>query len=367
MTTAVTTTQDSPNALIALALENKADPEVLKKLMDLQERWEANQARKEYMEAMAEFKKKCPSVLKKNLKVDFTSAKGRTHYNYAGLGGIVAQITGMLSDAGLNASWQTHQDKDTVSVTCHITHSKGHRESTMLLGPMDDTGNKNRIQQIGSSVTYLQRYTLLALLGLATGEQDNDNTAGRDSIGMPVEKTSEAGHPADAAPTSTTAQGMIETVTSKNGTGKGGKPWTNYTLVINGERYGTFDAEIGKQAVELKKAGETVFIEWTQDGKYKTVTSIALCRVAPPTRPVGVDPNESVTSILDEVMTEIDKLEDDKVLLLRQKCKIDDAEMLEEVDEHRLKLLLSVVRGELSKTTEPKAKKTGKESQEELL
>jgi hypothetical protein len=51
---------------------------------------------------------------------------------------------------------------------------KGHHEETTLSSSPDDSGGKNSIQAIGSAVTYLQRYTLLALTGLATREQDND-------------------------------------------------------------------------------------------------------------------------------------------------------------------------------------------------
>ena len=40
----------------------------------------------------------------------------------------------------------------------------------------DDSGGKNAIQSIGSTVSYLQRYTILALAGLATREMDDDGS-----------------------------------------------------------------------------------------------------------------------------------------------------------------------------------------------
>jgi hypothetical protein len=51
-----------------------------------------------------------------------------------------------------------------------------------LSGEPDASGQKNKIQQVGSTVTYLQRYTLLALTGLATHDQDDD---GRGSEASP--------------------------------------------------------------------------------------------------------------------------------------------------------------------------------------
>lgn len=163
----------APNQLIALALERNADPTTLSKLMDLQERWEAGRARKAYVAAMTAFKQEAPAVLKKNDKVDFQSSKGRTAYNYANLGSIVQEITAVLGKHHLSASWSTDQKGPDVTVTCNITHAAGHRESVTLTGPIDESGNKNRIQAVGSTVTYLQRYTLLAALGLATGEDDD--------------------------------------------------------------------------------------------------------------------------------------------------------------------------------------------------
>jgi len=168
----------SPQGMIMLALKEKADPEVLNKLMDLQERWDAKEAKKAYVEAMSAFKQDAPAVIQKDAHVNFSTAKGNTSYSHATLGNIIIQITSMLSKHGLSASWETHQADAHVKVTCHVTHSQGHRESTSLNGPLDDSGSKNKIQQVGSTVTYLQRYTLLAALGLATMDQDGDGSQG---------------------------------------------------------------------------------------------------------------------------------------------------------------------------------------------
>jgi hypothetical protein len=186
----------NPEQLIALALERGADPGTLEKLMDLQERWETGQARKAYVQAMTGFKQEAPAVLAKTDKVDFSTAKGRTHYNYANLGSIVQEITAIMGKFSLSASWETNQtEKDEIVVTCHITHVAGYRESVTLRGPADESGNKNRIQAVGSTVTYLQRYTLLAALGLATGEDDDGRqgaTAGKTPI-TPPQRASEKG------------------------------------------------------------------------------------------------------------------------------------------------------------------------------
>jgi len=158
-----------PSALIQQALAAGSAPETLERLMALQERWEANEARRAYVVAMTAFKAQAPRIVKDKL-VSFSG----TQYKHATLGNVVSQISDALSRHGLSAAWSTAQEQGRVAVTCTITHERGHSESTTLTGAPDDSGKKNSIQQIGSTVTYLQRYTLLALTGLATYDQDDD-------------------------------------------------------------------------------------------------------------------------------------------------------------------------------------------------
>lgn len=65
-----------------------------------------------------------------------------------------------------------------IRVTCVLTHSRGHSERVWLQAARDDSGNKNSIQAVGSTVTYLQRYTLLAATGMAVQDQRDDDGAG---------------------------------------------------------------------------------------------------------------------------------------------------------------------------------------------
>ena len=49
--------QQAPSTMIELAISQGSDLEKLEKLLELQERWEKNEARKEFHRAMAAFKK----------------------------------------------------------------------------------------------------------------------------------------------------------------------------------------------------------------------------------------------------------------------------------------------------------------------
>ncbi len=170
--------QQTPSALLALAVQKDLDIEKLTKLMDLHERWEKNEAKKQYVAAITAFKQNPPKIVK-DMHVEFTTSRGKTSYNHASLGNVVASITEGLSQHQLTVNWSTQQTNGDISVTCSITHVGGHSENTNMTAPPDDSGGKNRIQAIGSTISYLQRYTLLAIVGLATNEFEDDGRAGK--------------------------------------------------------------------------------------------------------------------------------------------------------------------------------------------
>ena len=166
----------SPSALIELAISKGADLDKLEKLLTLQERYNAIEAKKAYNKAMAEFKA-CPPDIDKDRTVQYQPKEGKAvKYNHASLYNVTDKINSELSKHGLSASWSVQQN-GIISVTCRITHVKGHSEETTLSAPSDTSGSKNIIQAIGSTITYLQRYSLLSLTGLATHDQDDDGQA----------------------------------------------------------------------------------------------------------------------------------------------------------------------------------------------
>jgi hypothetical protein len=150
--------------------------ELAEKLMGLQERWERNQARKAFDNAMAEAKSEMPIIIK-DQTVDFSSQKGRTNYKYEDMAGLARQVDPILSKHGLSYRYRTSSDKESMTVTCIVSHRDGHSEENSLTAPNDLSGNKNAIQAIGSTQTYLQRYTLKAALGLAASKDDDAKSA----------------------------------------------------------------------------------------------------------------------------------------------------------------------------------------------
>ena len=172
----------TPATLLQLAVSQNADIDKLEKLMALQERWEAAEAKKAYVQAMTKFRAECPPIDKN---------KEGHNSKYATLPHTLALIKDDLSDNGLSHSWKTGQGENgLIEVTCCVTHNLGHQECTSMVANPDGSGSKNAIQAIGSAVTYLQRYTLFAILGLAAGDQDDDGKA--SSQGEPLDENQTA-------------------------------------------------------------------------------------------------------------------------------------------------------------------------------
>jgi len=170
---AVIETDNSPATIMLAAIEKGLDLEKVEKAMERQERWEANEAKKAFNQAMADFKTNPPEI-EKDKKVSYQAKGGTTSYSHASLANAAKKIGKALSAHGLSATWKTDQATGNVTVTCTITHAKGHSESTSLTAGPDESGSKNSIQAIGSTISYLERYTILALVGLATSDMDTD-------------------------------------------------------------------------------------------------------------------------------------------------------------------------------------------------
>ena len=163
----------TPMELIVRAQQSDVSLEKMEQLFNLQLRWEENEAKKAYFQAVARFKAVAVDIVKTK-RVKYTTAKGVTEYTHSELGQIVNTVTPLLSQQGLSSRWEYSQADGQIKVTCYLTHEMGYEKSTSLQAAPDESGGKNSIQAIGSATTYLERYTFLAMTGLATRDQDDD-------------------------------------------------------------------------------------------------------------------------------------------------------------------------------------------------
>jgi hypothetical protein len=159
---------NNPDQFITQAIESGSDVSVLTGLFDLKQRWEQAEAKKAFHKAMLEFQSKKPEIKKD---------KQGHNYKYATLQSVENCIKPILEMCELAYRWESYKDDATIGVRCVITHVQGHSESTEMSAPYDNSGSKNEVQALGSTMTYLKRYTLSGALGLTTADEDDDGAS----------------------------------------------------------------------------------------------------------------------------------------------------------------------------------------------
>ena len=159
----------TPMEIMQRALESGIDADQLEKLLELQERWEAGQARKAFAAAISEFQARCPTVLK--------SAQA-DRYTYAPLDEILRTIRPHLSATGLSVRFSTELTANNViTATCFLSHKDGHTESSQFAAPVDPQMRVNETQKVGSANSYAKRYALLNALNLVASDREDDDGA----------------------------------------------------------------------------------------------------------------------------------------------------------------------------------------------
>lgn len=182
----------SPAGLLATIAKAASNPDIdmakVTALMDLYERVTARQARQAFDLAISAAKAEIPVVE--------ANRTGHNSKRYADMAAFARAVDPVLGKHGLSYRFRTVQ-ADRIQVTCILSHREGHSEETTLSGPPDATGSKNAIQAIGSTLTYLQRYSLKQALGLAAADDDDGakaetgviTDAQRDELGALIEAT----------------------------------------------------------------------------------------------------------------------------------------------------------------------------------
>jgi len=163
---------DSMSPVVKAGLEilrNSPSPETLAKLLDVQRAWDADQARKQYALAMVELKAELPAVLARDKEVKFL----QTNYRHTTLGAATGEITPYLTRHGFSLSWEQDSDRpdNKIAVTAILLHAGGHSERNTLISALyTPKTSMDIVQRVGATVTMLQRYTALSLLGIATAD-----------------------------------------------------------------------------------------------------------------------------------------------------------------------------------------------------
>lgn len=165
-------------AMIERVLMNPDLPmERITALMDIQERQMNKAAEQAFNAAFAAAMAEMPDVPK-------SGKNNHTNQKYSTLDDLIRTARPVLSRHGLSLNWEAGTTDQRIWVKAIVRHSDGHNISTMQDGPRDNGKAMNALQGGGSTETYLKRYTGFAILGLASGdERDNDGvTANAQTI-----------------------------------------------------------------------------------------------------------------------------------------------------------------------------------------
>lgn len=175
----------TPSEMINIAIANGADLDKLEKLLTLQERWEANEARKIFAKSFAASQEKILSVAK-------TKNNSQTHSKYADLGDVIESSKPVYTKEGFSIIFYEGDcpKENHIRIFADVLHSYGHKETYHYDVPMDGKGlrgndNMTAIHGKASSISYGRRYLMCMIWNIPT--QDNDGQSIR-----PVNKISDS-------------------------------------------------------------------------------------------------------------------------------------------------------------------------------
>ncbi|MEL6467073.1 MAG: ERF family protein [Pseudomonadota bacterium] len=136
--------------------------------MDIRERQMDKVSEQQFNAAFAAAMAEMPNVAR-------SGTNKHLQRSYSTLDDLIRASRAPLAKHGLSLNWQTGIDGDNIWVKAIVRHSEGHSISTEQRAPRDKSGSMNLLQGGGSTETYLKRYTGFALLGLASGDETDDD------------------------------------------------------------------------------------------------------------------------------------------------------------------------------------------------
>lgn len=171
----------TPLSLLAMAIEKNLDTDKLEKLMELQERWQANEAKVAWSDAMAACQAEMPAVLK-------TAHNTQTDSDYAPFDELNETIKPIYTKHGFSLSFDEDPptDKGTMYY-CECRHRLGHVGTRRLFLANDGIGVKGSqfmtaVHGKISSGSYAQRILAKRTFNLSEKGEDQDGNQPQGTI-----------------------------------------------------------------------------------------------------------------------------------------------------------------------------------------
>jgi hypothetical protein len=157
--------------LVSAALNSGGlTPETIRELLTLQKAWEADEARKAFTRDLTMAKGELPSVIPTDRQND------RLRCRYTTLAKLLDVVTVVLARHGFSIGGGVEHRDDMLHVTTTLTHRQGHQERITLpckpegIHTRDGKAVLSPEQTLGKTITYLRRYGLATILGIASGD-----------------------------------------------------------------------------------------------------------------------------------------------------------------------------------------------------
>ena len=155
-----------------VAMSPDADIDKMERLMAMHERFQAQQAKQQYDDALAQMQEEMPVIGERG---GIKDKSGRIQSTYALWEDINEMIKPVMAKYGFALTFRTPRNERGIEVEGVLSHRAGHREVTSMVLPVDTSGSKNGVQAVASSVSYGKRYTAGLLLNITTTGEDDGN------------------------------------------------------------------------------------------------------------------------------------------------------------------------------------------------
>lgn len=167
-------TAERLRSLRQAAASPDVDAAKFRELLLHEERQAALDAQIEFNRAFGQLQRELPVITERGVLTFTNEGRGST---YALWEDINETIKPYLTKHGFSLRFRTGQDGGHVSVTCILSHTRGHSEETTVRLPLDLSDGKSGVHGVGSSTSYAKRYAASALLNITTAGEDDDGMA----------------------------------------------------------------------------------------------------------------------------------------------------------------------------------------------
>jgi len=170
------------NLIEKLATNPNVSGDVIQQVIDMQKQGFDRDAEQAFNEAMCQAQNKIELVVAKK-------KNDQTHSVYADLKTILIQTKQIYTAEGFSLMfYEGKTEKEGhVRVACDIMHSGGHTKQRFVDMAIQTTGIAGKammtlVHAQGSAISYGRRYLICMIFNIPTGEDDDGNAAGNDTI-----------------------------------------------------------------------------------------------------------------------------------------------------------------------------------------